>query len=484
MSAMDDVSMIYQEEFLLFAAILFHNLWFFKNDIYHNNSQWSFLERKKKINCNFKGHWNTMIRNREGRTDGARSLLTRWTLPRPGRIRVNVDFVNKEGTRAVGVVVRNDRGSILALFAIKISFLSIVHGELMATFWGLKVLQQMGSYYFHSFTPFQLSSFSFFFGDSSVQLIMKVEFTPDCSLNDSDDEGAELSISMLISGLRSAFMTTDFDWVEETLIYREAKLKNRIEELESENIQLYHEVKRLRIYNSETRVVKENYDTMRNRLKVAEEKILDCNLRAKAAEEKVLDCNLRAKAAEEKILDANLRTKAAELKVVDAELRVKEADEKVRDSTERTRVAEDRAKKLDEGAEAKTPKVERLEQLLDDVKKTERKIIEEIVHMKQNGDWSKFDELEKKVSVLEAEKEIVFKLESLVPMLTTTGSSESHKANEEKGTDTNDGFAVVSGSAHLPSPPICSTNQDSAKPLITYSRRNKKGNQNKNQKQG
>ncbi|KAM6543926.1 hypothetical protein CsatB_008373 [Cannabis sativa] len=144
MSAMDDVSMIYQEEFLLFAAILFHNLWFFKNDIYHNNSQWSFLERKKKINCNFKGHWNTMIRNREGRTDGARSLLTRWTLPRPGRIRVNVDFVNKEGTRAVGVVVRNDRGSILALFAIKISFLSIVHGELMATFWGLKVLQQMG----------------------------------------------------------------------------------------------------------------------------------------------------------------------------------------------------------------------------------------------------------------------------------------------------------------------------------------------------
>ncbi|KAM6543927.1 hypothetical protein CsatB_008374 [Cannabis sativa] len=313
---------------------------------------------------------------------------------------------------------------------------------------------------------------------------MKVEFTPDCSLNDSDDEGAELSISMLISGLRSAFMTTDFDWVEETLIYREAKLKNRIEELESENIQLYHEVKRLRIYNSETRVVKENYDTMRNRLKVAEEKILDCNLRAKAAEEKVLDCNLRAKAAEEKILDANLRTKAAELKVVDAELRVKEADEKVRDSTERTRVAEDRAKKLDEGAEAKTPKVERLEQLLDDVKKTERKIIEEIVHMKQNGDWSKFDELEKKVSVLEAEKEIVFKLESLVPMLTTTGSSESHKANEEKGTDTNDGFAVVSGSAHLPSPPICSTNQDSAKPLITYSRRNKKGNQNKNQKQG
>uniref|UniRef100_A0A803R6D6 Uncharacterized protein n=1 Tax=Cannabis sativa TaxID=3483 RepID=A0A803R6D6_CANSA len=94
---------------------------------------------------------------------------------------------------------------------------------------------------------------------------MEVESPPGFSMDQSDDERAELSISELICNLRSAFRISDFDRVEEILINKENKMKKQITELESEIIQFDLEVKRLRIVSSENRISRENDEIMEER---------------------------------------------------------------------------------------------------------------------------------------------------------------------------------------------------------------------------
>ncbi|KAF4352309.1 hypothetical protein F8388_005956 [Cannabis sativa] len=88
----------------------------------------------------FSCHWKCYVDTNVCNEGGSNPIMTRWALPRPGRIRLNVDFATNKGIGAVGVVVREAGGNILTLFAIKTTFLSITHGELWPVLRGLVVI--------------------------------------------------------------------------------------------------------------------------------------------------------------------------------------------------------------------------------------------------------------------------------------------------------------------------------------------------------
>uniref|UniRef100_A0A803PJJ6 RNase H type-1 domain-containing protein n=1 Tax=Cannabis sativa TaxID=3483 RepID=A0A803PJJ6_CANSA len=133
-----------RDEFLIFAAVLYHNLWFFRNDIYHNHTQWIHTEMMKRVQREFSCHWKCYVDTNVCNEGGSNPIMTRWALPRSGRIRLNVDFATNKGIGAVGVVVREAGGNILTLFAIKTTLLSINHGELWAVLRGLEVISNFG----------------------------------------------------------------------------------------------------------------------------------------------------------------------------------------------------------------------------------------------------------------------------------------------------------------------------------------------------
>ncbi|KAF4382411.1 hypothetical protein G4B88_011363 [Cannabis sativa] len=133
-----------KEEFLMFVAVMYHNLWFFRNDKYHNHTIWTLDEMKRKIDREFVQHRGSKQRSEPHRMDPPGIIAIRWLIPRPGRIRAHVDFANKDGIGAVGVVIRDESGHILAMYASKTQFLSIIHGELWAVYWGLKVMIRLG----------------------------------------------------------------------------------------------------------------------------------------------------------------------------------------------------------------------------------------------------------------------------------------------------------------------------------------------------
>ncbi|KAF4389365.1 hypothetical protein G4B88_006424 [Cannabis sativa] len=217
---------------------------------------------------------------------------------------------------------------------------------------------------------------------------MEVESPLSYGMDPSDDERADLSISELIGDLRTAFRPSDFDRVEEIFVIKENKMMEQIRDLESDKIRLEIEVKKLKTENSESRVLRENYEIMRERVKMAEEKAE----KTEGMLERLL-----------KDVKKNEREKLDEFDQLKEKIKVLES--------EKTRAEED-------------------------------------VQV-----WKKsFVELEKRVTLLEAELQNVVKIESLVPNVKAIDSTESDKANGEKGTGEND--------HHLPSPPTSPMNQD------------------------
>ncbi|KAF4351484.1 hypothetical protein F8388_024816 [Cannabis sativa] len=83
------------KEFSLYASVLYHSLWFFRNDAFHNNVQWTLTEMKKRIENQFMGFWKVLVRLDAGGEERA-IVVPRWTHPRPGRIRINVDYATKD----------------------------------------------------------------------------------------------------------------------------------------------------------------------------------------------------------------------------------------------------------------------------------------------------------------------------------------------------------------------------------------------------
>uniref|UniRef100_A0A803PAK7 RNase H type-1 domain-containing protein n=1 Tax=Cannabis sativa TaxID=3483 RepID=A0A803PAK7_CANSA len=60
----------------------------------------------KKVNEDFLSHWRiySIGLSTHSHDDGSRIQIIRWGLPRPDRIRVNVDYANIDGIGSVGVV--------------------------------------------------------------------------------------------------------------------------------------------------------------------------------------------------------------------------------------------------------------------------------------------------------------------------------------------------------------------------------------------
>ncbi|KAM6547680.1 hypothetical protein CsatB_019356 [Cannabis sativa] len=70
--------------------------------------------------------------------------LSNWINPRPGRMKIYVDFANKEGVGSIGVVVRDPSGGIRALYSEKCTFHSVLHGEMQAALVGVQVGHRLG----------------------------------------------------------------------------------------------------------------------------------------------------------------------------------------------------------------------------------------------------------------------------------------------------------------------------------------------------
>uniref|UniRef100_A0A803PK11 Uncharacterized protein n=1 Tax=Cannabis sativa TaxID=3483 RepID=A0A803PK11_CANSA len=143
-SYLDSNQLTDREEFSLYATVLYHNLWFFRNANFHNNVKWRFFDMKKKIVDDFHNHWKVPVSLRSEASASAYRLAVRWRQPRPGRIRVNVDFATTEGVGAIGVVAWYEFGGIKALFVTEILMVSVTHGELEAISKGVKVLCRLG----------------------------------------------------------------------------------------------------------------------------------------------------------------------------------------------------------------------------------------------------------------------------------------------------------------------------------------------------
>ncbi|KAF4350449.1 hypothetical protein F8388_005059 [Cannabis sativa] len=54
---MDATDMINEEEFTVFAVVLYSKLWFFRNDNFHSNRRWRFTEMKTTIDNDFVNQW-------------------------------------------------------------------------------------------------------------------------------------------------------------------------------------------------------------------------------------------------------------------------------------------------------------------------------------------------------------------------------------------------------------------------------------------
>lgn len=140
---------------------------------------------------------------------------------------------------------------------------------------------------------------------------MKMGFqTRPMSRNFSQDEAEDdiASISHLISTLRSAFLTSDFDHVEEKLIARETKLKREIIKLKSENEELEEK-------HQFDRLEKLNLEEERNAANERYKKLLEEVMRGVGSDDKVTMLELRRKndelESEKKKLEALLHSNFA-----------------------------------------------------------------------------------------------------------------------------------------------------------------------------
>lgn len=143
---------------------------------------------------------------------------------------------------------------------------------------------------------------------------MSLRSVPGSALGSEGDKAKNLSISELISTLRTAYRTKDFDRVEEILVAREAKLKKEIENgkkqysslLEQcevgklDRICLEDEVNEQKSKIEELKTMKEALEVSRERERKAEERY-----------EKVLEEVKKSK--EEKLMVSEIRRKNCEV---------------------------------------------------------------------------------------------------------------------------------------------------------------------------
>lgn len=140
---------------------------------------------------------------------------------------------------------------------------------------------------------------------------MSLRSVPGSALGSEGDKAKNLSISELISTLRTAYRTKDFDRVEEILVAREAKLKKEIENGKKQYSSLLEqcEVGKLdRICLEDEQKSKiEELKTMKEALEVSRER----ERKAEERYEKVLEEVKKSK--EEKLMVSEIRRKNCEV---------------------------------------------------------------------------------------------------------------------------------------------------------------------------
>uniref|UniRef100_A0A803Q0M3 Reverse transcriptase domain-containing protein n=1 Tax=Cannabis sativa TaxID=3483 RepID=A0A803Q0M3_CANSA len=129
--------------FFLYGTIMYHKLWFCRNDAYHNGIPVEFKLLQKNIETCFFEHEKIRTVEIERPDLGLGLVDYRWGLPRPGRVRGFVDFASNREMGAVAVVLFDASGSVMAAGAKKVVVHDAFQGELEALLFGVSLALQL-----------------------------------------------------------------------------------------------------------------------------------------------------------------------------------------------------------------------------------------------------------------------------------------------------------------------------------------------------
>ncbi|KAL3631535.1 hypothetical protein CASFOL_024519 [Castilleja foliolosa] len=117
-----------KDEFIMFTAILFDNVWQSRNLKAHGKNSPSVQELELNVSRQANAHWKSRIETRQITA----STLAKWSPPPDGWIKINVDAAYDDGVAFTGLVCRDKNGTILLASTKKFSCLDPLTAESLA----------------------------------------------------------------------------------------------------------------------------------------------------------------------------------------------------------------------------------------------------------------------------------------------------------------------------------------------------------------